>query len=174
MLKGLSLRKVTAKKGRAASTMPPNSAVHPNRPAVGVNFNSRKRSIDLPGVEPARSNVERSASMKTTMKKLVFAALAAVTLFVLPTRGATSVPYVDEHGANMGSASCTVIASGTKTLSTGWYAVTSNTSNSNRVEVTGSVNLILLLSGYRGADRQEHYNLGTTWWYRPAQCHLAE
>ena len=83
------------------------------------------------------------ASMKTTMKKLWFAALAAVTLFVLPTRGATSVPYVDEHGANMGSQSCTVIASGTTTLPTGWYAVTSNTSNSNRIEVTGSVNLIL-------------------------------
>ena len=94
--------------------------------------------------------------MKKTMKKLVFAALVAVTLFVLPTRGATSVPYVDEHGANMGSASCTVIASGTKTLSTGWYAVTSNTSNSNRVEVTGSVNLILCdgatLTSYLGIE----------------------
>ena len=94
--------------------------------------------------------------MKTTMRKLWFAALAAVTLFVLPTRGATSVPYVDEHGANMGSASCTVIASGTTTLSSGWYAVTSNTSNSNRVEVTGSVNLILCdgatLTSYLGIE----------------------
>ena len=94
--------------------------------------------------------------MKKTMKKLMFAALAAVTLFVLPTRGATSVPYVDEHGADMGSQSCTVIASGTTTLPTGWYAVTSNTSNSNRVEVTGNVNLILCdgatLTSYLGIE----------------------
>ncbi|MBR4171295.1 MAG: hypothetical protein IKR48_06555, partial [Kiritimatiellae bacterium] len=85
----------------------------------------------------------KKQSMTASIKRLMCAALAAVTLFVLPTRGATSVPYVDEHGANMGSQSCTVIASGTTTLPTGWYAVTSNTSNSNRIEVTGNVNLIL-------------------------------
>ncbi len=98
---------------------------------------------------------ERQDIMKTAMRKLMFAAFAAVALFTLSARAAT-VPYVDEHGASLGSASCAVITGGTKTMGSGWYAVTSNTSNSNRIEVTGSVDLILCdgatLTSYLGIE----------------------
>ena len=75
------------------------------------------------------------------MKKTLLA-LASLLLAALPA-GAVSVSYVDEHGAGMGSASCTAITGDTTTMGTGWYAVTSNTSNPNRIEVSGNANLIL-------------------------------
>lgn len=79
------------------------------------------------------------------MKKLLF-----ITLFALLAAGRTAwaddVVYYDptaELGSQKKTVNATSITGATTSLSTGWYYVSGNVSNSNRITVNGTVNLIL-------------------------------
>lgn len=53
------------------------------------------------------------------------------------------VSYIDENGEAQTANGVTAVTSGTTTFSAGWYAVTSNVTNSNRITCNGDVHLIL-------------------------------
>ncbi|GHU64862.1 hypothetical protein AGMMS49983_11510 [Clostridia bacterium] len=61
--------------------------------------------------------------------------------------GASNVSYLDAGGTQQTAASATDMTSGSASLSTGWYVVSSSVSVSGRIVVSGNVNLILA-NGY--------------------------
>ena len=69
-----------------------------------------------------------------------------MVLVLLPTMtiadGTDSVNYIDADG-NTTSVSATTLTESTTDMNTGWYAVTGNITNNNRISVNGDVNLIL-------------------------------
>ena len=112
-------------------------------------FRAKDAEVTLT-VTPGESAILDTLSVKQGKEDVTYSGAGNTYTFTMPegdvTVSATFKPYiryVDAVGRTQGPQLCENIEDTTAVWNGGWYAVTENTSISSRIEVSGSVNLIL-------------------------------